>query len=95
MALALGAAGANNALVARNVALLNGVKEAVENAGGRGQFFQVDVLEDEQIRKLERDVIAAFGGVHVRRGQPAPVGSESGLKVRKDLTQHFCSLRLP
>ena len=39
MALALGAAGANNALVARNVALLNGVKEAVENAGGRGPIL--------------------------------------------------------
>ena len=66
MALALGAAGAGIALASRDVEQLNGVKEAVENAGGKAQVFQADVSEEEQIRKLEHDVMGAFNGVHIR-----------------------------
>ena len=57
MALALGAAGASIALASRDVEQLIGVKEAVENVGGKAQVFQVDVSEEEQIRKLEHDVM--------------------------------------
>jgi 3-oxoacyl-[acyl-carrier protein] reductase len=59
MALALGAAGASIALASRDVEQLNGVKQAVENLGGRAQVLQAKVVEEEQIRKLEHDVMEA------------------------------------
>jgi NAD(P)-dependent dehydrogenase (short-subunit alcohol dehydrogenase family) len=78
MALALGAAGASIALTARNVEQLIDVKKAVENAGGRAEVFQADVLEEDQIRKLERDVTAAFNDVHV-------LINNAGINLRKQL----------
>ena len=45
MALALGAAGASIALVSRDVEQLNGVKEAVENAGGKALEVCTAVFE--------------------------------------------------
>lgn len=78
MALALGAAGASIALTARNVEQLSDVKQAVENAGGRAEVFQADVLEEDQIRKLERDVTAAFGDVHI-------LINNAGINLRKQL----------
>ena len=78
MALALGAAGASVALTARNAEQLNDVKRAVENAGGRAAVFQADVLEEDQIRKLERDVTAAFSNVHI-------LINNAGINLRKQL----------
>jgi len=78
MALALGAAGASIALTARNVEQLSDVKQAVENAGGRAEVFQADVLEEDQIRKLERDVTAAFDDVHI-------LINNAGINLRKQL----------
>jgi NAD(P)-dependent dehydrogenase (short-subunit alcohol dehydrogenase family) len=78
MALALGAAGASVALTARNVEQLSDVKQAVENAGGRAEVFQADVLEEDQIRKLERDVTAAFNDVHI-------LINNAGINLRKQL----------
>ena len=78
MALALGAAGASIALAARNVEQLSDVRQAVENAGGRAEVFQADVLEEDQIRKLERDVTAAFSDVHV-------LINNAGINLRKQL----------
>ena len=78
MALALGGAGASIALTARNVAQLVDVKKAVENAGGRAEVFQADVLEEDQIRKLERDVSAAFNDVHI-------LINNAGINLRKQL----------
>ena len=54
MALALGAAGANIALVARDVDQLNGVKQELEKLGGQAQVFPADLLEEEQVRTLKR-----------------------------------------
>jgi NAD(P)-dependent dehydrogenase (short-subunit alcohol dehydrogenase family) len=78
MALALGAAGASIALAARNVEQLSDVRQAVENAGGRAEVFQADVLEEDQIRKLERDVTAAFSDVHI-------LINNAGINLRKQL----------
>ena len=78
MALALGAAGASIAIAARNVEQLSDVRQAVENAGGRAEVFQADVLEEDQIRKLERDVTAAFGDVHI-------LINNAGINLRKQL----------
>jgi NAD(P)-dependent dehydrogenase (short-subunit alcohol dehydrogenase family) len=80
MALALGAAGASIALVSRNVEQLNAVKEGVENVGGSAQIFQADVLEEEQIRRLETDVIETFNGVHI-------LINNAGINLRKQLVE--------
>jgi NAD(P)-dependent dehydrogenase (short-subunit alcohol dehydrogenase family) len=80
MALALGAAGARMALVSRHVEQLNEVKQAVENLGGSAQVFQADVVEEEQIRKLEQDVMQAFNGVHI-------LINNAGVNLRKQLVE--------
>src|ERR1700751_1717902 len=80
MALALGGAGASIALASRDVEQLNQVKQAVEDAGGKAQVFQVDVSEEEQIRKLEHDVIEAFNGVHI-------LINNAGINLRKQLIE--------
>ncbi|MEA3145498.1 MAG: hypothetical protein QOI53_927, partial [Verrucomicrobiota bacterium] len=54
MALALGGAGANLALVSRDLEQLNAVKLAVETAGGHAETFQADISEEENVRQLER-----------------------------------------
>ena len=80
MALSLGAAGASIALVARDGGQLNEVKQAVENGGGKVEVFQTDVLEEEQIRKLEHDVIKAFNGIHI-------LVNNAGINLRKQLVE--------
>ena len=80
MALALGGAGASIALASRDVEQLNEVKQAVEDVGGKAQVFQADVSEEEQIRKLEHDVMGAFNGVHI-------LINNAGINLRKPLVE--------
>jgi NAD(P)-dependent dehydrogenase (short-subunit alcohol dehydrogenase family) len=80
MALALGGAGASVALVSRDIEKLGEVKQAVEKLGGTAQIFQTDVSDEEQIRKLEQDVIAAFHGVHI-------LINNAGINLRKQLVE--------
>jgi NAD(P)-dependent dehydrogenase (short-subunit alcohol dehydrogenase family) len=65
MALALGAAGATVALVARNLPQLDEVEQAVKAAGGESRSFQTDVSDEEAVRQLERDVARTFGKIHI------------------------------
>jgi NAD(P)-dependent dehydrogenase (short-subunit alcohol dehydrogenase family) len=80
MALALGAAGASIALVSRDVERLKAVKQAVEKVGGKAQVFQADVSDEEQILKLEHEVIGAFNDVHV-------LINNAGINLRKQLVE--------
>lgn len=80
MAVALGAAGARIALVSRNLEQLNEVGRAVQEAGGDARVFQADVSNEEQVRKLERDVAGAFGKVHI-------LINNAGINVRKPLVE--------
>jgi NAD(P)-dependent dehydrogenase (short-subunit alcohol dehydrogenase family) len=80
MALALAAEGAQIALVSRNIEQLNEVGRAVKNAGGDARVFQADVAEEEQVRKLERDVTGAFGKVHI-------LINNAGINVRKPIVE--------
>ena len=80
MALALGAAGASIALVSRDAERLNAVKQAVEKVGGKVQVFQADVSDEEQILKLEQDVMGAFNDVHV-------LINNAGINLRKQLVE--------
>jgi NAD(P)-dependent dehydrogenase (short-subunit alcohol dehydrogenase family) len=80
MALALGAAGARIALVSRDLERLNAAKQAVEKVGGKAQVFQADVTDEEQILKLEHDVMRAFNDVHV-------LINNAGINLRKQLVE--------
>jgi len=80
MAMALGSAGAQIALVSRNVEQLNATARALQDAGAEARVFPADVAEEEQVRKLERDVLAAFGKVHI-------LINNAGINVRKPLVE--------
>jgi NAD(P)-dependent dehydrogenase (short-subunit alcohol dehydrogenase family) len=80
MALALGSAGANVALVSRDIEQLNEAERAVKSVGGKAVIFPTDISQEEQVRKLERDVIAAFGGVHI-------LINNAGINLRKQLVE--------
>jgi len=78
MALEMGAAGAKLALVSRNAGQLQEVAGAVKSAGGEAQVFPADVSEEAQVRKLEREVMEAFGTVHI-------LVNNAGINIRKAL----------
>jgi NAD(P)-dependent dehydrogenase (short-subunit alcohol dehydrogenase family) len=80
MALALGSAGANIALVSRDAGQLNEVHRVVQSVGGKAAIFPADVSEEEQVRKLERDVIATFTDVHI-------LINNAGINLRKQLVE--------
>ena len=76
MALALAGAGAKIALVSRNAAQLNAVAKEIEAAGGEAKVFVADVTSEDQVARLERDVIAAYGGVQI-------LINNAGINVRR------------
>jgi NAD(P)-dependent dehydrogenase (short-subunit alcohol dehydrogenase family) len=80
IALALSASGANVALVSRDLEKLNGVKQAVESGGGKACVFQADVADEEQVRRLERDVIGTFNEIHI-------LINNAGINLRKQLVE--------
>jgi NAD(P)-dependent dehydrogenase (short-subunit alcohol dehydrogenase family) len=80
MALALGSAGANLALVSRDLEQLNAVKLEVEAVGGRAESFQADVSDEEKVRQLEQDILQAFKGVHI-------LINNAGVNLRKQLIE--------
>jgi NAD(P)-dependent dehydrogenase (short-subunit alcohol dehydrogenase family) len=80
MALALAGGGARLALVARNEKQLNAVAEEAQAAGGQAKVFMADVAREEQVAKVERDVVAAYGGVQI-------LINNAGINVRKNITE--------
>jgi len=78
MALSLAGAAATVALVSRNLEQLNESGRAVKEAGGNARIFQADVADEDQVRKLERDVTGAFGKIHI-------LINNAGINVRKPL----------
>lgn len=80
IALALSASGAKIALVSRDREQLNGVKHAVEGGGGEAHVFQADVADEEQVRRLERDVTGAFHRVDI-------LINNAGINLRKPLVE--------
>jgi len=78
MALALAAEGAKLALVSRHAAQLNAVAEEIEAAGGVAKIFVADVTQEDQIARVEREVIAGYGGIQI-------LINNAGINVRKPL----------
>lgn len=79
MAKALAASGAAIALVARDVARLDGVKAAIVGAGGKAESFTADVTD-------EPDVIAMADAVAKKMGPVDIVINNAGTNIRKKLT---------
>jgi NAD(P)-dependent dehydrogenase (short-subunit alcohol dehydrogenase family) len=80
MALALAGAGAKLALVSRNEEQLNAVAKEAQAAGAEAKVFVADVTREDQVAKLERDVVAAYGGVQI-------LIINAGINVRKTITE--------
>lgn len=79
MARALAASGASIALVARDIARLDGVKAAIVRAGGRAESFTADVTN-------EQDVVAMADAVTKKMGPVDIVINNAGTNIRKKLT---------
>ncbi len=80
MALAVGEAGAGLALVSRNGEQLCEVANAARALGADAEPFQADVSDEQQVARLEREVIARFGKVHI-------LINNAGVNVRKPVTE--------
>ena len=80
MALALGSAGAQLALVSRNQQQLSETAAAARALGATAEVFPTDVTDEAQVRKLERDVAARFGKIHI-------LINNAGVNVRKPITE--------
>ena len=80
MALALGGAGAQLALVARDADKLAETAEAVRAQGGTAETFQADISVEEQVLALEKAVIGRFGTLHI-------LINNAGINIRKPLTE--------
>lgn len=76
MALSLAGAGARLALVARDVRQLQAVADQTRALGAQAEVFRADVSDEQQVRRLERDVIAALGPVDI-------LINNAGIAVRK------------
>jgi len=80
MALALAGAGAKLALVSRNQEQLNAVAKEAQADGGEAKVFVADVTREDQVAQVEREVMAAYGGVQI-------LINNAGINVRKTITE--------
>ena len=78
MARALAEAGAQIALVARNVPKLEAVQAAIAEAGGTAAIFTADVTREEDVAWLAKEVLERFGA-------PQILINNAGTNVRKNL----------
>ena len=80
MALALGEAGAQVALVSRDLAQLSAVAVEARQRGARAEVFQADIASEEQVWRLEQEVVAQFGKVDI-------LINNAGINIRKPLVE--------
>jgi NAD(P)-dependent dehydrogenase (short-subunit alcohol dehydrogenase family) len=65
IALALGSAGARLALVARDTTALEATAAEIRGGGAEVELFPTDVTDEQQVRQLERNVMARFERVDI------------------------------
>lgn len=80
MALALSAAGATMALVARDTAKLDAVKSEIEESGGKAGVFVADVTKEADVARLEKEVASQLGKVQI-------LINNAGTNIRKNLVE--------
>jgi len=78
MAKALSEAGANIALVARDVKRMELVRDAITERGGTAAIFRADVTQ-------EKDVASMAEAVHEQFGHPQILINNAGTNIRKNL----------
>jgi NAD(P)-dependent dehydrogenase (short-subunit alcohol dehydrogenase family) len=78
MALALSAAGATVALVARDTAKLETARGEILAAGGKAEYFQADVTKEEDAARLAREVPGRLGRVQI-------LINSAGINIRKNV----------
>ena len=81
MAMALAAEGASVALVARHPERLGETEREIAAAGGVARSFQADVSVEDDVRRLEKEVVAAFGKVDI-------LINNAGTNIRKPLIEY-------
>ena len=79
IALALGEAGANLALVGRDEKQLLEVVEEAYRLGAEAEAFVVDVSDEGQVASLSRAVVARFCGIEI-------LVNNAGINIRKPVT---------
>jgi len=80
MALALGGAGAQLALVSRNQEQLGQTAKAVRAGGGVAEIFRADVTDESQILNLQKQVVERFGKLQI-------LINNAGINIRKAITE--------
>ena len=80
MALALGAAGARLALVARDTDALNVTAAACREKGADAEIFQADVANEAQVEKLRQAASARFNTIDI-------LINNAGINIRKPVTE--------
>lgn len=78
MALALSAAGARVALVARDEAKLREVQREIESNDGAASFYTADVTSEREIERLESAIASQLGPANI-------VINNAGINIRKNL----------
>ncbi len=76
MALALAAEGARIALVSRDEGRLSAVAGEISAAGGEAAVFAADVTSEEEVRRIEREILAVYPKVNI-------LINNAGVNVRK------------
>lgn len=68
------------ALVARDKNALHSVADHIRTAGGEAEIFQADVTNEEQVQRIERDILSSFGHVNI-------LVNNAGMNIRKPLEE--------
>ncbi len=80
MALALAGAGANLALVSRNLDGLNIVAKEARGLGVEAEAFTADVTQEEQVRTVEKAIIGRFDRIQI-------LINNAGINILKAVTE--------
>jgi NAD(P)-dependent dehydrogenase (short-subunit alcohol dehydrogenase family) len=80
MAYALAEGGAHIALVARDAEQLNITAEGVRERGSEAEAYVVDVTSEDQVAKLQQDVLARFGHADI-------LINNAGINIRKQVQE--------
>lgn len=78
-ALALAQEGAHLALIGRNADALNEVATSARQAGVTAEIFTGDVSKEDDVRKIEQDIVSKFKKVHI-------LINNAGINIRKNVT---------
>jgi NAD(P)-dependent dehydrogenase (short-subunit alcohol dehydrogenase family) len=74
--------GAKVAVTGRTVARGEKVVNLIKEAGGEAAFFELDVMQEDSVKRLMDNVVDRFGGLHVLVNNAAPT-VEIGTNIKR------------